>query len=218
MTPQERARLAAFRNAKAGASLVLLLALLTLGGLAVLAVVSPALVFQSPLMAFTAPALIAIVWLRHAPHQWMAAGKDIQQGAVDTITGPVILRQRGRPGLFAGTEDILLAGDRRFSIEPAIADELVSGREASVRFAPLSGAFLSIDAPNASSVQTPALTSLTRRERTLLGLIAEGLTDKEIARRLNLSPSTVRTYNSALYGRLGVTSRTQAIRLASGSD
>nr|WP_272906805.1 response regulator transcription factor [Hyphobacterium sp. SN044] len=59
---------------------------------------------------------------------------------------------------------------------------------------------------------------MTRREQELLALIAEGLTDKEIARRLNLSPSTVRTYNSALYQKLGVTSRTQAIRMAkSGS-
>jgi len=218
MTPQERVRLAAFRNAKLGASLVLLLALLTLGGLAVLAVVNPSLVFQSPLMAFAAPALIAIVWLRHAPHQWRAAGKDIQQGAVETITGPVILRQRRRPGLFAGTEDILLAGDRRFSIEPAIADELVPGREASVRFAPLSGAFLSWGEQDALPAHPGSPADLTRRERELLALIAEGLTDKEIARRLNLSPSTVRTYNSALYARLGVTSRTQAIRVAAGPD
>jgi DNA-binding NarL/FixJ family response regulator len=59
---------------------------------------------------------------------------------------------------------------------------------------------------------------LTRRERELLALIAEGLTDKDIARRLNLSPATVRTYNSALYAKLGITRRTQAVAIAAGLD
>ena len=58
---------------------------------------------------------------------------------------------------------------------------------------------------------------LTERERALLALLAEGLSDKAIARRLNLSPTTVRTYNSTLYAKLGVQGRGEAVKLARGA-
>lgn len=218
MTPRERTRLAAYRKAKAGASLVLLVGVLTLVALAVLAGVSPDLVFRSPLMVFAIPALVVIIWLRNAPRQWVAAGRDIRQNAVDTLTGHAIIRERRRPGLRAGADLILLAGGRQFVIQPDIADKLVPGSEISVRFAPLSGALLSACPSGVSPAPATPPADLNRRERELLALIAEGLTDKQIARRLNLSPATVRTYNSALYARLGVTSRTQAIRAATEPD
>ena len=56
--------------------------------------------------------------------------------------------------------------------------------------------------------------ALTRREKELLRYIAQGLTDKEIARVLNLAPATVRTYNSDLYTKLGIERRTQAVPIA----
>jgi LuxR family maltose regulon positive regulatory protein len=52
---------------------------------------------------------------------------------------------------------------------------------------------------------------LSKRELEVLQLIAEGLSNKEIAQRLFLSPNTVRIHASNIYGKLGVHSRTQAV-------
>lgn len=51
---------------------------------------------------------------------------------------------------------------------------------------------------------------MTERERTLLVLIAKGLSNAEIATRLFLSPGTVRNYTSMLFSKLGVSDRTEA--------
>lgn len=52
---------------------------------------------------------------------------------------------------------------------------------------------------------------LSERELDVLRLLAQRLSDKEIARVLGISPLTVRTHNSRLYHKLGVTSRAQAL-------
>ncbi len=53
---------------------------------------------------------------------------------------------------------------------------------------------------------------LTTRHRQVLGLIAEGCSEREIAVRLGVSPSTVGVHTDRLYLRLGVRSRADAIR------
>jgi DNA-binding CsgD family transcriptional regulator len=52
---------------------------------------------------------------------------------------------------------------------------------------------------------------LTPREREVLGLVAEGLTNVEIARRLWVAPSTVAKHLEQAYSKLGVRSRTAAV-------
>lgn len=51
---------------------------------------------------------------------------------------------------------------------------------------------------------------LTNRERTILALVGEGLTNREIAGRLYLSEKTVRNGVSIILSKLGLTNRTQA--------
>ncbi len=55
---------------------------------------------------------------------------------------------------------------------------------------------------------------LSEREREVLQLIAEGLTNREIADRLYLSPNTVKVHSRNIYGKLDVHNRTQAIARA----
>ncbi len=55
---------------------------------------------------------------------------------------------------------------------------------------------------------------LTPREREILQMIAAGLTDREIAKRLVLSPATARTHARNLIGKLGAHTRAQAVAIA----
>jgi DNA-binding NarL/FixJ family response regulator len=58
----------------------------------------------------------------------------------------------------------------------------------------------------------PIIDPLTPREREVLQLAAEGLANKQIALSLEISEHTVKFHLSSLYTKLGVTSRTEAIR------
>lgn len=84
-----------------------------------------------------------------------------------------------------------------------------------------------VEAPPSSLSRGPArpedlaLRSLTPRERRVLDLVAEGLTNREVGRRLGIREKTVRNHVSNVLAKLGLTSRTQAavllVRLA-GDD
>ena len=65
-----------------------------------------------------------------------------------------------------------------------------------------------------SPSQGVPLAQLSEREREVLMLIAQGLTNTAIAERLVLSPKTVRNYISEIYSKLQVTDRIQAALLA----
>jgi DNA-binding CsgD family transcriptional regulator len=63
--------------------------------------------------------------------------------------------------------------------------------------------------------KTAALAKLSERERTVLRLLGEGKTNKEIARTLFRSPNTIKLHVSAILEKLDMKSRTQAALLAS---
>jgi NarL family two-component system response regulator LiaR len=55
---------------------------------------------------------------------------------------------------------------------------------------------------------------ITPRELEVLQLIAEGLSNKEMAERLFVSENTVKTHTSRVFDKLGASRRTQAVQLA----
>jgi DNA-binding NarL/FixJ family response regulator len=55
--------------------------------------------------------------------------------------------------------------------------------------------------------------ALTSREIDVLSMLAEGLGNKEIARRLDISDNTVKFHLSSIFGKLGAASRTEAVML-----
>jgi DNA-binding CsgD family transcriptional regulator/tetratricopeptide (TPR) repeat protein len=59
---------------------------------------------------------------------------------------------------------------------------------------------------------------LTAREVEVLRLVAQGLTDKEVAEQLIVSPRTVTTHLTAIYGKLQINSRSAATRFAVDHD
>ncbi len=54
---------------------------------------------------------------------------------------------------------------------------------------------------------------ITRRELEVLGLIAQGMSNREIAGKLFVSENTVKTHSSRVFDKLGARRRTQAVQL-----
>jgi DNA-binding NarL/FixJ family response regulator len=69
-------------------------------------------------------------------------------------------------------------------------------------------------APDADAADDSQVEALTPREIEVLELLAEGLSNKGIARRLGISDQTVKFHVASISGKLGAHSRTGAVRLA----
>jgi NarL family two-component system response regulator LiaR len=111
-------------------------------------------------------------------------------------------------------ENALEAGAIGYLLKDVSADELAQA----IRAAHSGRATLSAEAALAL-VQTARLPSapgldLTEREREVLSLMVEGLNNTQIAGRLTVSPSTIKSHVSNILSKLGVASRTEAVTLA----
>ena len=135
--------------------------------------------------------------------------------------------------LFLGVESGADVCERLREVSPLTRVLLISGAgrisAAAARAAGASG-FVSKDADAAAvaaavravgSGQTvfeteavAAPVGLTEREREVLALMSSGATNREIASRLFLSPHTVKEHTSAIYRKLGVRNRAEAVQRA----
>ena len=61
-------------------------------------------------------------------------------------------------------------------------------------------------------ISNPA--GLTPREVEVLRLVAQGMTNEQVANQLVISPRTVDTHLTSIYGKIGVSSRSAATRYA----
>ncbi|MFD0890406.1 response regulator [Streptosporangium algeriense] len=113
----------------------------------------------------------------------------------------------------AGARGYVLKGARRAelvrAVQAAADGEAIFGPAIAAR---LVGYFA--EREHAFAGQGPALPELTRREREVLGLMAERLTNPQIAARLGLSHKTVRNHVSAVFTKLQVNDRAEAITRA----
>jgi DNA-binding NarL/FixJ family response regulator len=78
----------------------------------------------------------------------------------------------------------------------------------------LAGRLMAADSAGTIASAAPAGEDLTPRERQVLELIALGLPNKTIARRLGISEHTAKFHVAAVMAKLGAASRTEAVRLA----
>lgn len=105
--------------------------------------------------------------------------------------------------------DALDAGATGYLLKDAAASDVA----AAVRAAAAGGAPIDPKAArvflDAQRVRRPSL-ELTRREAQVLGLVAEGLANKQIARRLGISERTVKAHLTSVFQAIGVADRTQA--------
>ncbi len=108
----------------------------------------------------------------------------------------------------------LQAGAIGYLLKDVSADELVQA----IRLAHAGRATLSPEAAQALVHAThrppPPGQDLTDREREVLVLMIEGLNNTQIAAKLAVSPSTIKSHVSNILAKLGVSSRTEAVTLA----
>jgi two-component system, NarL family, response regulator DevR len=115
--------------------------------------------------------------------------------------------------ILAGASGYVVKDIKGMQLAQAIKDvgagkSLLDNRAAAALMAKLRGA----------AERTDPLSELTDQERTLLGLVGEGLTNKQIAARMFLAEKTVKNYVSRLLAKLGMERRTQAAVFASKLD
>lgn len=72
----------------------------------------------------------------------------------------------------------------------------------------------SVAARLAANTRSPATETLSPREIEVLGLVADGLSNPDIGRRLHIAEATVKTHLLRAYAKLGVTDRTAAVTTA----
>ena len=107
--------------------------------------------------------------------------------------------------ILAGASGYVVKDIKGMELARAVKDvgagrSLLDNRAAAALMAKLRGA---TDKPD-------PLSGLTEQERTLLGLLSEGLTNRQIADRMFLAEKTVKNYVSRLLAKLGMERRTQA--------
>ena len=105
--------------------------------------------------------------------------------------------------------DAIQAGAIGYLIKDTRGDQLVQAirdaAEGRVHLSPEAAIRLAKDLRRPERVE-----SLTKRETSVLKLVAEGLANKEIARRLSISEKTVKAHLNNVFAKLDVHSRTQA--------
>jgi DNA-binding NarL/FixJ family response regulator len=116
----------------------------------------------------------------------------------------------------AALDAAVRAGASGFLLKQVRGPALVSA----VRTVASGGTFFDEVAPAPERIREPAaagsdrLGLLTDQERTVLRLIGEGLTNRQIGQRMGLAEKTVKNYTSHLLAKLGLERRTQAAILA----
>ena len=129
----------------------------------------------------------------------MLTSFDDEEALLDAIMAGAsgyVLKQVSGTDLVAAVRTV---GSGRSMLDPGAATRLMARLRGEAR---------------PESTQPAALSTLTDREREILALIGEGLTNREIGKRLYLAEKTVKNHISRLLAKLGVERRVQAAVIA----
>lgn len=145
---------------------------------------------------------------------------DLSMPGMDGIeaTGEVLARCPGARVVvltsFAEQARVLAALDAGavgYLLKDTEPDDLVQAvREAAAGHAPISPRAALALLPQRGATRPPSGTNLSPREREVLALVAVGLPNKSIARRLQISEKTVKAHLTRVFAALGVLDRTSA--------
>lgn len=143
---------------------------------------------------------------------------DLQMPGTDGVAATRLIKQSGLPidilvlTSYSDNDRILAALDAGavgYLLKDADPDDVISGirsvaRGESPMHPKAARALLGARPSSAQGGQ------LTARELEVLGLVREGLANKQIARRLDISERTVKAHLTSAFARIGVSDRTQA--------
>ena len=179
---------------------------------------------------------LILFWLflfRRTPAMVFALRRDAKQSSIASVEGLALLHNK--PGfriLFSPSQQLSVDG-LSFDLNDYPQEKCYVGRNVTLYYLPHSKLLLSVtplqkqNTSDASADSQSRMVSkqgaisnnttvidLTELEIAIVQLMAGGDSDKIIARKLNLEPATIRTYNSTLYRKLGVNTRKQAAEKA----
>jgi predicted ATPase/DNA-binding CsgD family transcriptional regulator len=170
---------------------------------------------------------------------WQGQGSELI--TVEILTGLARLTAKNQPEeavrLFAATQAVqtkvgltpapalraknerALASARSALGEEAFAAAWAAGEELPLQRAAAEAQSVTVDAGRPDQADpdhrhSGSIGELSRRELEVLGLVAEGLTNAQVAERLFLSPRTVNAHLTSIYQKLEVGSRSAAVRIA----
>lgn len=145
--------------------------------------------------------------LSHTPDALLL---DLKMPEMDGIAATRVLRERGYRGIIAllttFTEPAIIGQAARAGADAYWSKE-VPPEALAVRL-------LRLKAGKEPRLTAPPIPNLTPREAEVLAQLATGLSNKEIARNLSLSPATVKDYLDRLYAKLEARNRVEALERA----
>jgi NarL family two-component system response regulator YdfI len=150
------------------------------------------------------------------------ASGDNSEATLDAIAGSglatetsmIFLVDRSRPGW---TAEALRAGVRAILPSEVSADQLAAALQAAIAgLVVMHPSEIPATLPQTSAGLSPIAElaePLTPRERQVLQMLASGLVNKEIAAKLSISEHTVKFHVASILGKLGASTRTEAVSL-----
>jgi NarL family two-component system response regulator LiaR len=111
-------------------------------------------------------------------------------------------------------QQALQAGALSYLLKNATAPELAGAIRAAAAGRPTLAPEAALDLVRSATQQAGPGHDLTAREREVLALMVQGLSNNDIAERLVVSLSTAKTHVSSILAKLGTASRTEAVALA----
>ncbi len=148
---------------------------------------------------------VALIDIRMPRLSGMDVAREAQRVAPETAV--VIYTAFGERSLLTEALD---AGVRGFVLKEAPLSELVRAIELVAQ----GRSYVDPGLAGILATSGHAGTRLTQREREVLRLLADGLTNEEIGKRLAISPETVRTHVRKAMGKLDADTRTHAVATA----
>ena len=190
-----------------------LLSAILLIGVIVIALFSPDIFPQDQHFVVIPLAMMWIVLLRRYPRLWFRLRHDRDSLTISQCHGIAVIHNK--PGfkiLFSPSQQLSVAG-KTFDLWGLPIEQLCLGSTVEVNYFTSSNVIASISKVE-QNLEQHTSSMLTDLELAIVRLMAQGLSDKLIARELDLEPATVRTYNSTLYKKLAVSNRKQASKKA----
>lgn len=159
--------------------------------------------------AIDAHAPDAVLWDRTGADESFETGPDL----IDLPTPVVVLTEEGEPAaplLAAGARGVL----PRDADATTLTEALTAAAAGLVVLDPRLAGELAAEANEAPPEVPGLLEPLTPREIQVLGLLADGLSNRDIAERLRMSDHTAKFHVAAILGKLGARTRTEAVARA----